>query len=95
MPDGDSSLLPHSGNSFTQTIQGGFQLNLKINQTLGVENFLTFGTEYLLDDVFDELDSYNYLMNQSTQNFGYFYSKRLENNTSTERINSCANGQTQ
>jgi len=95
LPDGDSSLLLHSGNSFTQTIQGGFQLNLKINQTLGVENFLTFGTEYLLDDVFDELDSYNYLMNQSTQNFGYFYSKRLENNTSTERINSCANGQTQ
>lgn len=78
LPDEDSSLLLHSanppyGNSFTQTIQGGFQLNHKITQTLGVENLLTFGTEYLLDDVLDEIAAYNYLVDQSTQNLGAFF----------------------
>ncbi len=77
LPDDDSSILVHNsnppyGNSFTQTLQGGFQLNHKMTKTLGVENTLTFGTEYLIDDVFDEIPAYNYLVDQATRNLGSF-----------------------
>ena len=77
LPDEDSSILIHKsnppyGNSFTRTIQGGFQLNHKLTQTLGAENVLTFGTEYLIDNVFDEIPAYTYLVDQSTQNLGSF-----------------------
>mgnify|MGYP006073982385 FL=1 len=61
---------PPYGTSLTSTFQGGFQLNHKLTKTLGIENVLTFGAEYLLDDVFDEIQAYNYLIDQTTHNVG-------------------------
>ena len=66
-PDDDSAILIHNanppyGSSVTSTFQGGFQLNHKLENTWGLENVLTFGTEYNYDDVFDEIDAYNYLI---------------------------------
>ena len=65
-------LNPPYGVSTTQTLQGGVQLNHKINDFLNGVNVFTFGAEYLSDEVFDEIDSYNYLIDQHTKNFGAF-----------------------
>lgn len=75
VPDDDSAIIAHNtnppyGTSLTSTLQGGFQLNHKLTETWGLENTLTFGAEYLYDDVFDEIDAYNYLIDQTTRNFG-------------------------
>jgi outer membrane receptor for ferrienterochelin and colicins len=35
-------------------------------------NVLTVGTEYVSDKVFDEIASYNYLVDQHTKDFGTF-----------------------
>ena len=63
---------PPYGISNTKTIQGGFQLNHRLNNFLKGFNTFTLGTEYVLDDVFDEIDTYNYLIDQTTKNFGVF-----------------------
>jgi len=63
---------PPYGTSNTTTIQGGFQLNHRINHFLKGTNTFTIGTEYVVDDVFDEIASYNYLIDQTTKNFGTF-----------------------
>ena len=73
--DEDSALIdylenPPYGTSLTTTIQGGFQVNHKLIDTWGIENVLTIGAEYLYDDVFDEIPSYEYLIDQTTQNIG-------------------------
>lgn len=65
-------LNPPYGISTTQTLQGGVQLNHKFNDFLNGVNVVTFGAEYLSDSVFDEIDSYNYLVDQHTKNFGAF-----------------------
>ena len=65
-------LNPPYGVSTTQTLQGGIQLNHKVNDFLSGVNVFTFGAEYLSDKVFDEIDAYNYLVDQHTKNFGAF-----------------------
>ncbi len=65
-------LNPPYGVSTTQTLQGGIQLNHKVNDFLNGVNVFTFGAEYLSDKVFDEIDAYNYLVDQHTKNFGAF-----------------------
>jgi outer membrane receptor for ferrienterochelin and colicins len=65
-------LAPPYGTSLTKTIQGGIQLNHNLTSFLGGSNVLTFGSEYLVDDTFDEIGSYNYLIDQVTKNFGAF-----------------------
>ena len=65
-------LHPPYGISTTQTLQGGVQLNHKVNDFLNGVNVFTFGAEYLSDEVFDEIVSYNYLVDQHTKNFGAF-----------------------
>lgn len=65
-------LKPPYGISDTQTLQGGIQLNHKLNDFLNGVNVLTFGAEYLSDSVFDEIESYNYEVDQLTKNFGAF-----------------------
>ena len=65
-------LNPPYGSSKTKTIQGGIQINHTINNFLLGLNTLTFGSEYVFDDVFDEIGSYNYNINQSTKNLGLF-----------------------
>ena len=63
---------PPYGISTTQTLQGGLQFNHKFNDFLNGTNVFTFGTEYVSDKVFDEITSYNYLIDQHTKDFGTF-----------------------
>lgn len=63
---------PPYGISTTQTLQGGLQFNHKLNDFLNGTNVFTFGTEYVSDKVFDEIASYNYLIDQHTKDFGTF-----------------------
>lgn len=41
-------------------------------------NVLTFGTEYLSDKVFDQIQSYNYLIDQHTKDLGVFFQSDWE-----------------
>jgi outer membrane receptor for ferrienterochelin and colicins len=63
---------PPYGNSTNYTLQAGTQLNQTLDNFLSGTNTLTFGAEYLTDDVFDEIEAYNYLIDQNTGNFGFF-----------------------
>lgn len=63
---------PPYGISKVNTHQGGVQYNHKFKDFLGGETVLTGGTEFVYDDVFDEITAYNYLINQTTRNLGVF-----------------------
>lgn len=63
---------PPYGRSFVQTMNAGVQLNHRINHFLKGTNVFTFGAEYIYDDVIDEIPSYNYQIDQTTENFGIF-----------------------
>lgn len=76
-PDGADELTaffanPPYGISNVTTHQGGFQFNNAFNQFLGSKVVLTTGAEYVYDAVFDEIESYNYLIDQTTKNIGVF-----------------------
>lgn len=77
IPDGGDELQdylenPPYGDSDVSTYNIGLQLNHKLNNFLAGTNILTFGAEYILDDVFDEIPSYNYLIDQTTKDLGLF-----------------------
>jgi len=63
---------PPYGTSKNYTIQFGSQLNHTLYDFIQGVNVLTFGAEYLVDDVYDEIKTYNYLTNQNSRNFGTF-----------------------
>jgi outer membrane receptor for ferrienterochelin and colicins len=63
---------PPYGTSEVTTHQGGVQLNSNFDDFIGGKAILTTGVEYLYDDVFDEIASYNYLIDQTTTNLGVF-----------------------
>ncbi len=63
---------PPYGASNVRTLQGGFQLNHKIDDRISGTNTFTLGTEYVYDEVFDKIGTYNYLIDQTTRNFGMF-----------------------
>ncbi len=63
---------PPYGVSEVTTHQGGSQFNHKFNAFLGGSTVFTGGVEFIYDDVFDEIKSYNYLTDQTTQNIGVF-----------------------
>ena len=63
---------PPYGISDVKTVQGGMQLNHKLFDFIEGNNTLTFGTEYVVDEVFDEIEAYNYLIDQKTTNLGLF-----------------------
>ncbi len=63
---------PPYGTSNVTTHQGGLQFNHIINNFFSGSATLTAGLEYVYDDVFDEIEPYNYLINQTTKNFGVF-----------------------
>lgn len=63
---------PPYGTSLTKTLQGGIQINHNLNEFIGGSNVITFGSEYLVDDTFDEIEAYNYNVDQVTKDFGMF-----------------------
>ncbi len=77
VPDDDDELEvflahPPYGTSDVITQQGGLQFNNKFRRFLGGSAVLTIGGEYLYDRVYDEIDSYNYLIDQTTTDLGIF-----------------------
>ncbi len=62
---------PPYGISENSTYQAGLQFNHNLDFLSG-NNILTFGSEYVTDDVLDKIDSYNYKINQITKNLGVF-----------------------
>jgi outer membrane receptor for ferrienterochelin and colicins len=69
---------PPYGTSKAVTLQGGIQYNHRLNDFFNGSNVLTFGTEYLVDDVLDVIDSYNYKIDQTTRNLGSFFQSDWE-----------------
>jgi outer membrane receptor for ferrienterochelin and colicins len=60
------------GTSAVTTYNAGVQANHRLSNFLKGENILTLGAEYIYDDVNDQIDAYNYLIDQTTQNAGFF-----------------------
>lgn len=76
-PDGGQELIdffanPPYGTSDVTTHQGGVQLNNKLEKFFGGTAILTVGTEYVYDDVFDEIKPFNYEIDQTTTDLGAF-----------------------
>ena len=76
-PDDSLELIDYNNNppygiSENYTIQAGVQVNHTIKHFISGPNVLTMGTEYVFDDVFDEIKTYNYLTDQTTKNLGIF-----------------------
>lgn len=63
---------PPYGNSDVSTVNVGVQVNHKIENFLNGRNVFTLGTEYVYDDVLDDIPAYNYLIDQTSKNFGVF-----------------------
>lgn len=63
---------PPYGTSATTTLQAGTQLNHRFEKFIQGSNVITFGAEYIVDDVLDVIDSYQYKIDQLTKNAGAF-----------------------
>lgn len=77
MPDEEEEIRsfvanPPYGISNVTTHQGGVQLNNRLDNFLGGDAVLTLGTEYVYDDVYDAIKPYNYLIDQTTTDLGFF-----------------------
>ncbi|CAI8350446.1 MAG: Colicin I receptor [Owenweeksia sp. TMED14] len=77
LPDDSIGIIGHMqnppyGTSQTTTLQVGVQLNHRLKRFIVGSNTLTFGSEYILDDVFDEIPSYQYEIDQRTTDLGMF-----------------------
>lgn len=68
----DHLINPPYGHSKNTTVQVGTQLHHALSDFWVGRNVLTFGSEYIYDKVNDKIDSYNYLVNQRTRNWGTF-----------------------
>ena len=85
-PDDDAIELdaflknPPYGNSCVKTLNTGFQLNHMISPFFVGDNVLTIGADYLHDRVFDEITSYNYLVDQESKDLGIFLQSDWEIN---------------
>jgi outer membrane receptor for ferrienterochelin and colicins len=66
------------GTSETTTLQGGLQLNHKVEEFIGGNAVFTLGTEFVQDDVVDEIEAYSYNINQLTKNIGVFFQSDWE-----------------
>jgi len=71
---------PPYGNSYVKTLNTGFQLNHMISPFFDGDNVLTLGVDYLHDRVFDEIPSYNYLVDQESKDLGIFLQSDWEIN---------------
>ncbi len=63
---------PPYGNSKNYTLQVGAQLNHTVLDFIKGNNTFTFGTEYVVDDVYDVIEAYDYLIDQNSRNIGAF-----------------------
>lgn len=63
---------PPYGTSDVSTYNIGTQLNHRVNNFLNGKNVFTLGAEYVYDDVLDEIPTYEYLIDQTTKDFGIF-----------------------
>ena len=77
IPDGGQELKdfladPPYGVSEVITHQGGGQYNHRLDRFLGGSTVLTVGSEYVYDDVLDQIEPYNYLIDQTTTDWGTF-----------------------
>jgi len=63
---------PPYGISEVSTHQGGTQFNHRFDEFIGGKTVLTGVVEYVYDNVFDEIESYNYEIDQTTRNLGAF-----------------------
>ncbi|TLX74037.1 TonB-dependent receptor [Labilibacter sediminis] len=63
---------PPYGDTDNQTYIGGVQVNHLLTNFITGKNNLTFGTEYTYDYVNDEIEAYDYLIDQETRNMGYY-----------------------
>ena len=63
---------PPYGTSDVSTYTFGTQLNHKVYDFLSGSNVFTFGSEYVYDDVIDEIPAYAYLIDQTTSDLGLF-----------------------
>ena len=70
--DMDYLSSPPYGSSLNTTTQFGFQFNQEYNNFLGT-NILTFGSEIIYDYVNDEINSYNYLVDQEVNTSGFLF----------------------
>ena len=59
-------------------------MNHRFDRFLGGKTTLTGGVEYVYDDVFDEIPSYQFLVDQTTKNLGAFVQNDWD---VTEKIN--------
>ena len=69
---------PPYGTSKNITSQGGIQLNHRMNDFLGGKNVLTMGTEYISDDILDNIPAYRYLIDQTSKDWGTFFQSDWE-----------------
>lgn len=63
---------PPYGDTDNTSFQAGFQINHRLDNFLSGTNTLTAGTEFLYDDILDEISAYSYKTDQTTRNFGAF-----------------------
>ncbi len=87
-PDEETEIQSHIenppyGTSNTTTLQGGAQLNHKVYDFIKGTNTFILGSEYVVDDVFDEISTYNYLIDQNTTDLGVFVQSDWELSPST------------
>ncbi len=69
---------PPYGTSKNITSQGGIQLNHRLNDFLGGKNVLTMGTEYISDEILDNIPAYRYLIDQTSKDWGTFFQSDWE-----------------
>lgn len=69
---------PPYGISKTVTFQGGVQFNHRLSNFIKGDNVLTLGSEYVYDDVNDEIEAYNYLIDQTTKTYAAFFQSDWE-----------------
>jgi len=76
-PDDELEKIEYNGNppygtSKNYTFQFGTQVNHTLYDFISGINVITLGAEYIVDDVYDEIETYNYLTDQNSRNFGTF-----------------------
>jgi outer membrane receptor for ferrienterochelin and colicins len=82
-PDDSTDIMNHLidppyGFTYNNTLQGGTQINHRLADFLGGTNVLTFGAEYVYDDVLDSIQAYHYVLDQTTGIFGAFFQSDWE-----------------